>query len=177
MQTYNLCFWAYPNCYKELFISSLQIKLFNVNIKNYTSTVDASRSMQKIEEMLVEIGASNINKKYENKICTGITFLYLDSAFQSTIAFHLKAQVEEVFKILYAEVKRPRPDTKKIILAQANRTAWKVLADWTEIQCTMILLGQAKPLQMFLPFVYDTKTEETFFDKIQNGKIDLKLLN
>ena len=148
-----------------------------MNIKNYTSTVDAIRSMQKIEEMLVEIGASNINKKYENKICTGITFLYLDSTFQSTIAFHLKAQVEEVFKILYAEVKRPRPDTKKTIIAQANRTAWKVLADWTEIQCTMILLGQAKPLQMFLPFVYDTRTEETFFDKIQNGKIDIKLLN
>jgi hypothetical protein len=49
-----------------------------MNIKNYTSTVEASRSMARIEELLVEIGADNINKKYENKICTGITFLYYD---------------------------------------------------------------------------------------------------
>ena len=46
-----------------------------MNIKNYTSTVDAGRSMAKIEELLVEIGATNINKEYTNKICTDITFL------------------------------------------------------------------------------------------------------
>ena len=58
---------------------------------------------------------------------------------------------------------------------QANRTAWKVLSDWTEIQCTMILLGQAKPLQMFLPFVYDVKNEETLYDKVINGKMQIQL--
>ena len=49
-----------------------------MNIRNYTSTVDASRSMAKIEELLVEIGATNINKQYSDKICTGITFLLFD---------------------------------------------------------------------------------------------------
>ena len=144
-----------------------------MNIKNYTSTVDASRSMAKIEELLVEIGATNINKKYEEKICTGITFLLFDQQLQQTMPFHLKAQVEECFAILWQEVKRPRPDTKDLLRKQASRTAWKVLCDWTEVQCSMILLGQAKPLQMFLPFVYDTKTSETLFDKINTGKIKL----
>lgn len=37
----------------------------------------------------------------------------------------------------------------------------------------MILLGQAKPLQMFLPFMYDMKTSETLFDKVTNGKLNL----
>lgn len=66
-----------------------------MNIKNYTSTIEAGRSMQRIEEMLVEIGASNISKKYVDKVCTGLTFLYLDPILQQTIAFHLKAQVDE----------------------------------------------------------------------------------
>jgi hypothetical protein len=144
-----------------------------MNIKNYTSTVDASRSMAKIEELLVEIGASNINKKYEEKICTGITFLLYDPQLQQTIPFHLKAQVEECFTILWRDVKRPRHDTKELLRKQASKTAWKILSDWTEIQCSMILLGQAKPLQMFLPFVYDLKTEETFFEKVTAGKMKL----
>jgi hypothetical protein len=58
---------------------------------------------------------------------------------------------------------------------QANKTAWKILSDWTDIQCSMILLGQAKPLQMFLPFVYDMKSNETLFDKVSSGKMNLLL--
>lgn len=144
-----------------------------MNIKNYTSTIEASRSMAKIEELLVEIGATNINKQYTNKICTGITFLLYDQQLQQTIPFHLKAQVEECFFILWKDVKRPRPDTRATLQAQANKTAWKILSDWTEIQCSMILLGQAKPLQMFLPFMYDMKTSETLFDKVSTGQIKL----
>ena len=137
-----------------------------MNIKNYTSTVEATRSMARIEELLVEIGASNINKQYSEKICTGITFLLYDQQLQQTLPFHLKAQVEECCTILWQDVKRPRPDIEVIVRKQASRTAWKILSDWTEVQCTMILLGQAKPLQIFLPFMYDTKTNETLFDKI-----------
>lgn len=70
-----------------------------MNIKNYTSTIDASRSMAKIEELLVEIGATNINKQYVEKVCTGITLLF-DQQLQKTIPFHLKAQVQECFVIL-----------------------------------------------------------------------------
>jgi hypothetical protein len=146
-----------------------------MNIKNYTSTIDASRSMAKIEELLVEIGATNINKQYADKICTGITFLLFDQQLQQTLPFHLKAQVEECFTILWKDVKRPRPDTKELLKKQAAKTAWKILSDWTEIQCSMILLGQAKPLQMFLPFMYDMKTSETLFDKVSKGKLQLLL--
>ena len=147
-----------------------------MKLKNYTSTIDASVSMAKIERMLVEIGATDISKKYQDKICTGIVFLYNDKdGLGRTLAFRLTAQVDEAFKILYAEIKKPRPGTKEIIMQQANRTAWKVLSDWTEIQCTMIILGQAKPLQMFLPFVYDIKSNETMYEKIMNGKMQLTL--
>ncbi len=87
-------------------------------------------------------------------------------------AFHLK-QGEECFIILWKEVKRPRPETNVALQKQASRTVWKILNDWTEVQCRMILLGQAKPLQMFLPFMYDTNASETFFDKVSSGKFKL----
>lgn len=146
-----------------------------MNVKNYTSKVAASASMARIEELLVEIGASNVNKRYENKICTGLTFLLYDPKLKRTFAFHLVAQVDACFNILWAEVKRPGKDTKQNLLDQANRTAWKILSDWTEIQCSMVLLGQAEPLQMFLPFVYDINDNETLYQKITAGKTKLLL--
>lgn len=144
-----------------------------MNIKNYTSTVEASKSMARIEELLVEIGATNVSKQYKDKVCTGITFLLYDQQLLQTLAFHLKAQVEECFTVLWKEVKRPQSNTKEMLMKQANRTAWKILSDWTEIQCSMILLKQAKPLQMFLPFIYDMKSGETLFDKVSTGKTKL----
>jgi hypothetical protein len=37
------------------------------------------------------VGATNIKKQYEHKVCTGITFLLYDQQLQQTLAFHLKA--------------------------------------------------------------------------------------
>jgi len=70
----------------------------------------------------------------------------------------------ECFTILWKDVKRPQANTKALLQKPANKTAWEILSDWKEIQCSMILLCQAKPLQMFLPFVYDIKCNETLFD-------------
>lgn len=68
-----------------------------MNIKNYTSTVDASRSMGKIEELLVEIGATNINKQYTDKACTGITFLLFDQQFHiAKWRFVIKKSIETI---------------------------------------------------------------------------------
>lgn len=148
-----------------------------MNIKNYTSSIEASRSMARIEELLVEIGASNINKQYADKVCTGITFLLHDNILQQTIPFHLKADAEECFRILWKDIKRPKSNTMELIRQQANRTAWKILSDLVEIQCSMVLLGQAKPVQMFLACMYDMKSNETLFDKVSTGKFKLLLAN
>ena len=142
-----------------------------MNVKNYTSEVDASKSMANIERVLVEIGASNVNKTYKDKVCTGITFLHFDQATNQTIAYNLKAQVEECFNILWKQRARQTKEAKEICLKQANRTAWKIVSDLVEIQCSMILLNQATTLQMFLPYVYDHKNDETLFDKIAGGRM------
>lgn len=142
-----------------------------MNIKNYTSEIDPSKSMANIEKWLVEIGASNINKIYVDKVCTGITFLYFDLQMKQTLAFHLKAQVKEAFEIFWKQRAQKNDKTRETDMKQANRSAWKILSDWAEIQCSMILFGQATPLQMFLPFVYDMKNNEMLYDKVIGGKL------
>lgn len=97
-------------------------------------------------------------------IITYITFLLCDQSghenYHSLVSFKV-------------DIKTPRPDSKEMIQKQASRTAWNILCDLKEFQCSMILLGQAKPLQMFLSSMYDTKNNETLFDKVSSGKMKL----
>ncbi len=141
-----------------------------MNLKNYTSTVPASTSMARIQRSLVEAGATDISMRFdpETKICTAITFRMVLTG-QVPMFFQLPAKIDPCFKVLYAEVKRPQPDTKKRIREQAERTAWKIVSDWVDIQLSMILLEQAEPLQLFLPYVYNPEKEVTFYEQLKQS--------
>lgn len=139
-----------------------------MTIKNYTSEIPASRSMARIEELLVEAGASDIAKSYVEGTCTAIRFRMIINGL--SVFFKLPANVQACFDVFWKEVKRPQPDTKKRLQDQANRTAWKIVSDWVEIQLTMIRLDQAKPLQVFLPYVWNEQNDETLFERIESNQ-------
>lgn len=139
-----------------------------VNLKNYTSTVPAATSMSRIEQYLVNAGATDISKKYdENKTCNSITFRMMINV--QPLFFQITAQVQACYKVLYAEVKRPSPSTKQTVLAQSERTAWKIISDWVEIQLSMVQLEQAELLQIFLPYVYNPAANRTYYDQLKAG--------
>jgi len=45
--------------------------------------------------------------------------------------------------------------TKDDFREQAERTAWKIMLDWAQVQISLIKLRQAEALQVFLPYVWD----------------------
>lgn len=138
-----------------------------MNLKNYTSEVPAITSMGKIEKSLVEAGATYISKKYEDGICIAVRFRMMVNA--QPLFFELPAKVDACFKVLWKEIKRPQPDTKKRVQQQAERTAWKIINDWVEVQLSMIRLEQAEVLQIFLPYAFNPATEQTFFQQIKQN--------
>lgn len=137
-----------------------------VNLKNYTSEVPAMTSMGKIESCLVRAGATDISKKYENQVCRAITFRMIVNG--NPLFFQLQARVDSCFKVLWGEISKPKEGSKERVMQQAERTAWKILSDWAEIQTSMIMLEQAEALQMFLPYVYDPATDQTYYDKMKS---------
>lgn len=139
-----------------------------MNLKNYTSTVPASTSITRICRALVEAGATDISQKYDpdTKTCIAISFRVVITG-HIPMFFQLPAKVDPCFNVLWKEVKRPHSDTKKKTMEQAERTAWKIVSDWVDIQLAMLQLQQADLLEVFLPYVYDPAKEKTFYQGLK----------
>lgn len=142
-----------------------------MNIKNYTSTVPAMNSAAAIEALLVEAGATSTNRWYDAKVLKG--FLFQIPVNGVPRVFRLPANVDLVVAQMLKKVKNPSVDKRMNILAQAQRTSWRTLHEWVQIQVTMILLEQLEPLQVFLAYNYDQATGHTFYDQVRDGAVKL----
>jgi len=137
-------------------------------MKNYTSTVPVSRTIAKIEVCLVQAGARDVLKKYDDDgKLTGIIFRVREPKTQKMILFKLPANVEGVYKWLLDQRVRITETTQRTLRAQAERTAWKTIQDWVEVQMSMIEMGQASVIEIFLPYAWDG--EMTFYHRLEEG--------
>lgn len=138
-----------------------------MNLKNYTSEVSASRSMALIEEYLVKAGATDISKKYADGVCSSVVFRMVVNG--NALFFQLPAKVQACFDVFWRDrVKKTKQD-REYVLAQSQRTAWKILHDWVQIQLSMIQLEQVEAIQVFLSYVYDPVSEQTFYEKLKGS--------
>jgi len=143
-----------------------------MNLKNYTSEVPASRSIERIKNVLRNLKVRNINEEYDdNGRLIGVKFL-LDVKGQ-TVAFELPAKIDTIADIMYRQLKKPIPSSKQRCQEQAERTAWKTVQDWIEVQATMIALEQADVLEVFLPYALVSGTSKTFYNHIKEGNLKL----
>ena len=136
-------------------------------IKNYTSQVSAKRSIEYIETTLVKHGARTVVKQYDEEGRTnGIYFLVPIDGHETP--YKLPARIAECEVVLRSNLgQRARPETRKKIPQQAERTAWKILSDWVEAQMAMVELGQIEFTEVYLPYLYDQKTNQTLYEKIK----------
>lgn len=138
-----------------------------MKLKNYTSGVDITRTIARIELALAKAGASGISKDYLGGRLTALAFqVTLPQGKQ--ISIRLPADGEAVYRTMFAEVKRPRASTEVRIREQADRTAWKLMQDWVEVQLSLIAMQQADFLQVFLPYVWDGR--QSFYHKLKGDK-------
>lgn len=142
-----------------------------MNLKNYTSSVPVINSIGRIEHRLAQAGATFISKAYaEDKSGRPIGMIFQIPVKDVPVTFKLPAKTERVFDYMIKLRNRPPNESQKeAILMQADRTAWKILSDWIEIQVSLIQLDQAEAIEVFLLYVYDGKSDKTLFDKMKDG--------
>ncbi len=134
-----------------------------MNLKNYTSEVPAERSIMQIEMMLARAGAGHIGKFYDKQDVVGFTFQLPVGG--EMLLFKLPARVGRVEKMMVDSIRRPNKAKIESAKAQARRTAWKLLYDWTCVQISMIQLEQANPGEVFMPYLYDAQRDRTLFER------------
>lgn len=138
------------------------------NIKNYTSSVSSDKSILDIERILIGMGARNIAKEYDGfgKV-DSISFSIKQG--DGIMPFKLPAKREPIKKLFLQQFRRPTASQIESASQQSDRTAWKNVKEWVELQATMIKLEQVEFLEVFLPYVYNIAEGKTFFEVIKGN--------
>lgn len=145
-----------------------------MNLKNYTSSVPVISSITRIEHRLSQAGATHIAKQYDKERPVGMIFQIPINNVPMT--FKLPAKATKVYDYMIKQRARPpQQSQKEAIQMQADRTSWKILSDWIDIQVSLIQLDQAEAVEVFLPYAYDGKNDRTLFEKMK--ETNFKLLN
>lgn len=148
-------------------------------LKNYTSDVSAYESIRRIEQVLIQCGVKNIGKEYGlHQKVVALTFTIEDEGRPWTIRLPAdeKAATEALWvdymgndllpdgKVKWSSRKsKTRADFEK----QGERTAWRIVKDWVEVQMSMIQLKQVTPLTVFLSYAWDGK--RTYYQALKES--------
>jgi hypothetical protein len=138
-------------------------------LKNYTSEIHQDTTISRIERLLVNAGATGIQKLYTGANCTAIVF---EIAFEDRpLRVRLPANVENCLNALWNDYVRSSPKGRKEkvdFVEQATRTAWKLVQDWVEVQVSLIQLKQVESLEVFMPYVWDGK--RTYYESLRENR-------
>lgn len=152
-------------------------------LKNYTSDVPASQTIFRIQQVLLKAGVKSIEMDYgPNQKVKALTFRLQFDESKPPLPIRMPAKIAEAQDALWLEYvdgeklsadgnalawssrkKKRRQD----FLEQGERTAWKLIQDWIEVQLSLIQLRQVDPAQVFLSYVWDG--QQTFYERIKSG--------
>lgn len=140
-------------------------------ILNYTTTVDAFKTVSEIEYILVKHRAKSVMKNYEGETIIGLSFL-IDTGMQQ-IPVRLPVKVDECLKILQKE-KRDNPRKQiKATRDQAERVAWRILKDWVEAQMALLDIEMVRFEEIFLPYI-ETNNGQTVYERLEERQFLLE---
>lgn len=133
-------------------------------ILNYTTTVDAFKTVSEIEHILMKHRAKSIMKNYEDEAIIGLSFL-IDTGIQQ-IPVRLPVKVDECLKVLKKE-KRENPRKQiRDNREQAERVAWRILKDWIEAQMALLDIEMVRFEEIFLPYI-EVPGGQTIYERLE----------
>jgi hypothetical protein len=139
-------------------------------IKNFSTSIAVEKTIAEIEMMLSKYGATKIMKEYtpEGQPCTLIFGIITDYGEMPVKLPVRTEKILEVFKMQVSNGKLPKKFwSGDWAFEQANRVGWRIIKDWLDAQLTLIGIQMVKIHEIFLPYAYDSKSNQTLFEKME----------
>ena len=131
-------------------------------IKDYTTKIDVYTTIGQIQGTLVKHGARRILQEYDQGGFPQTICFEIDTP-QGLRAIRLPARVEGIQKTF-------QRDKARADMAQAQRTAWRIIKDWVDAQMAFIDSLMTSLEEVFLPYMIADENQ-TVFEKYQNQQL------
>lgn len=147
-----------------------------MGLLNYTTQIEAGKSVGEIQTMLAQNGAMQIMLEINpNGVVSGISFR-VPTQFGPT-AFTLPCKMEAVLKILEKQSRAGKVPRRYVNEQQAARVGWRIIKDWTEAQLALIQTGMVEMDQVFLPFARTDNGKTVYERYLDTGMSQLLIGN
>lgn len=130
-------------------------------IKNYTTTINANKTIGEIQELLSKHGATAIMTEYSNGNVTGLSFKIMTP--RGEFGIRLPSNTDRVLQVLKNQ--RKNNNQVKDTFDQANRVAWRIIKDWIDAQMALIETEMVTVDEVFFPYILNDRGQtlyETF---------------
>lgn len=134
---------------------------------NYTTQIEASKTVGQIHGILVAHGAKAILTNYDSN--GQIESLSFEINTPSGIA-HIRLPVDPdaVLRVMMRSGSHiPR---RLITRSHATRVAWRIVKDWVEAQMAILETEMVKMEQIFLPYI-ETRSGKTLFQVFEDRRM------
>lgn len=142
----------------------------NVAILNYTTTIDAFKTVSEIEYILMKHKAKSIMKEFHGDSITGLSFL-IDTGYRQ-VPIKMPVKIDECLAVLKKE-KRNGTKSIKDTKEQAERVAWRILKDWVESQMALLDIEMVRMEEIFMPYIVDN-SGTTLYEKLEQRQFLLE---
>lgn len=133
-------------------------------IKDYTTKIDVYTTIGQIQGALVKHGARRIMQEYDREGVPQTLCFEIETPYGFR-AIRLPARVEGVQKTF-------QRDKVRADLAQAQRTAWRIIKDWIDAQMAFIDSMMTSLEEIFLPYMI-ADGNMTVFEKYEHQQLML----
>lgn len=134
-------------------------------ILNYTTKIDAYKTISEIQRILSDKGANKITIDNDSKgLPIALTFCIYMNDYQT--AFCLPCNFSGVLKAMRKSNKVANSFCNE---EQALRVGWRIIKDWVEAQMAIVESELADLAEVFLPYAV-TKSGETLYQQIKGNQ-------